>query len=88
MARQRVYTFCSVPAGGPYTGLDVTCDYPRYHGARDSDFRATPFNYAGFSNNQIRFRGSPLDPHVRRIRVDAVIESPGPAGQMTETWIK
>lgn len=82
-----MHVFRKVPAGGPYSGVDVTCNYPKYGDANDWEFRAGPFTYEAGSEIPFRFRGPP--PDQKWIKVDLVLDSPGPAGKIMKTkWIK
>lgn len=87
MSREEVHTTIRVPAEGCW-GVDITCNYPKHAQANNWEFRAGPFTYDAGSENPFRFRGDPLKPRVRRIKVDLVLNSPGPSGEITTVdWI-
>lgn len=74
----------------PYVGVKVTLNYPRHPKANDWEFEANPFPHYKFINSRrIHFYGKKLPPYIGQIKVDAVVNSPGPDGDIVRTqWIK
>lgn len=89
--RKRVSKSVNVPKKNrPYIGIKVTLNYPRLQSANDWEFGAGPFPHYEFINpRRIHFYGETLPSGTRRIKVDAVVNSPGPDGDIVSTkWIK